>query len=234
MIGSKKVGSFYFIFTRTPPEKVENLACTMAANQTPKAPRKRCHFLQDIATTIDAPTMVLSSKQDYEKLWYQKADLTTFKNNVRRSIFSCGTATDGDGDSTGLERFSGKRVRRKHFAIECILLACKRGYGSEYVSMVAKECADGAREVAFIEAHQTYLRAYPNDAFKTSFSLLAGMLGLTACCDRNLRLGGQALMESSFFIAKSCSTIHKGKRTRDDALDEKDRRVIRRRLLPVC
>lgn len=200
----------------------------MTANQTPKAPRKRCHFHQDIATTLDAPTMVLSSKQDYEKLWYQKADLRTFKNDVRRRMFSCGTATDED--STDLERFSEKRVRLKHFAIECILLAYKRGYGSDYVSMVAKDCANAAREVAFIEAHQTYLRVYPNNAYNSSFSFFEGILGLTARCDRNTQLDGEALMGYSFF-AKSCSSnTHEGKRTRDGALDDEDRRV-RRRLL---
>jgi hypothetical protein len=201
----------------------------MMASQTPKAPKRRCHFQQDIATTIDAPTMVLSSKQDYEKLWYQKADLRTFKNDVRRSIFSCGTATDED--STGFERFSQKRIRLKHFAIECILLAYKRGYGSEYVSMVAKDCANTAREVAFIEAHQTFLRAYPNSAFKASFSLLAGILGFTASCDRNTQLAQGSLMESTFFAKSSCSSCsttqqqHDRKRTRENELDNEDRRV---------
>jgi hypothetical protein len=180
--------------------------------------------------------MVLSSEQDYQKLWYQKTDLITFKNDVRRSIFSCGTATDED--STGLARFSQKRVGLKRFAIECILLAYKRGYGSEYVSMVAKDCANAAREVAFTEAHQTFLRAYPNSAFETSTSLLAGILGITERCHGNTQLdGGSLVMESSFFAkSSSCSTnstTHEGKRRWDDALDNEDRRV-RRRLLECC
>jgi hypothetical protein len=179
--------------------------------------------------------MVLSSKQDYEKLWYQKADLRTFKNDVRRSMFSRETDTDEEStESTGLERFCEKRIRQKRFAIECILLAHQRGYGSEYVGMVAKDCANAAREVAFIEAHQSYLRAYPNNASKVSFSLLAGVLGLTAsCCDRNTQLDGGALMESSFFAKSGRSTTtHEGKRTRGDALDNENRRV-RSRLLAV-
>jgi hypothetical protein len=173
------------------------------------------------ATTIDAPTMVLSSVQDYEKLWYQKQILAKLSRTIPQKLFfSCGTATIVGDDGTLLvsERFSGKRVRRKHFLLSNAFFFCKRGHGSNMSAWWRRSVLIGVAG-GLHRGLPTGLRAYPNVLFKT-LAVCRDVGISTACCDRNLRPAGR-LMELSFSSQRELLYNYKGKRTRDDALDEK-------------
>jgi len=100
------------------------------------------------------------SFSDRQNLWYGPSDLAANLKNARDIVLGR-KIIESEDELIGLDRFAGKRVSQKFFAIECVLLAERRRYGEEYIQEVASDCSRESRWEAAIEGQRMFLRAYP-------------------------------------------------------------------------
>jgi hypothetical protein len=122
-----------------------------------KRPRKAVHFTEEASTISQSPWTV----EELRSMWYQRRELTLFKLHARDYIL--GVANENNYETRGFERYDVERDRNKSLAIQCTLMAIKKGMKEEEVALVAQTCAEWSQNQAFELACKDFCEVYHPD-----------------------------------------------------------------------
>jgi hypothetical protein len=101
------------------------------------------------------------SPQNADRLWYQPAEIISFKQQARKLVkASRSSSFHNDDMMRGLESCTLERQLNRHKTIQCILSAYKKGMKPDDTAKIAKICAAWSEEVAFVQACHDYCNVY--------------------------------------------------------------------------
>jgi hypothetical protein len=117
---------------------------------------RRVHF-----STEHFSTSSRHSPQNADRLWYQPAEIISFKQEARKLVkASRSNLFHSDDMMRGLESCTLERQLNRHKTIQCILSAHKKGMKPDDTAKIAKICAAWSEEVAFVQACHDYCNVY--------------------------------------------------------------------------
>ena len=119
-----------------------------------KRPRKAVRFTEEVYISSKSSCTV----EELQNMWYQRTELALFKLDARDYIL--GVANANNYETRGFERYNVERAKNKSLAIQCTLMAVKKGMKEEEVALIAQRCAERFRNQAFKLACKDFCEVY--------------------------------------------------------------------------
>jgi hypothetical protein len=135
------------------------VSSTKSTHKPQKHKRKRVHFSPELPFSVSSDL----TREEVKSLWYDAQTLSTFKNNVRKLVFSGSLESklkDENDNTQGLESCTVERQLQRHRTIQCILSSCKKGYTPEQTADMAEQCSTWNWDVAILQACFDFFEVY--------------------------------------------------------------------------